>query len=1269
MSRSTRSSTSWETVTSSSDLSATSFPSSSSASSSSSGYGDINEYDERSNGNTATDVSMIESMIESYTSKRRTPSRLLTNSSQAKNRIACKLMEGYTLMGNGEVCLRCRMPLMVDGKNRDDNSDYDNCGRKRKKKKTTGICVVCDEECASAAEFERKLVMFSAMHAKLMVDDDDDNADEDQDDGSKDRTNDHVQHNMRRAYSVEKSVRSCDYSDDENSVSYENEDSYEEAIVDEDGAIDAIELWNSETDGDDNNAPLIEDYDVLPYQGEDTSMNIEVALRRRCKFCAMDIDESTRCTYCYVSPKLDSVDEIGSPSVSDFSMLDNFLQEENLDLFIIGSTLERNEQEDAVEHSPKEGSRDDIRKEGKLQVKTNENTSNETVMMNTCNNNDGAATHSENSSSREDINQQRSPVDEEEREVIEVTPNNDCRTNLPLLGKMREAAKAAKKLLRGLENSQSQYEKEARMTHPVKVAHATHPIKAVLVSNTLHDTNGRSHMIAEEHNAAETNEEVPEDSDDNREGILEGKKKQDDQERDVVGVNSIPPVLKKTREAVKAAKQAVARPMDSLKNPTSQCVEKSSMAHPIKVVLVNNSRNALPPPKKKNFGKSRLITRDDNALENEGARSGNEGEGGGGGDAIEKENFIEVLQPLVKTMLAGSCGSALTFGHDFPSEVGLGNRQVAHNDEGRDLSATNSAMNEKLQSNQSKHKPMTMPLLGKVALLNCENIANAAADSSPRLNKNEVVKNLIAKFWQENFEKEQLRRVVPTSHSTNASRSRPRHPFNKDVGLAAMEHRDNILSDEMASDLTAGTNAIRNGFYRDRIDPPERDQAVNYSVVTSGIDPPEEAETICSSATTLRYNLTAVDNTPTISRYDVRGEERNPPTSREDENNDDVSPGGYRRIATSLTKFDQGNLNALTIPGNYFATREKGSNSGVDSFSNKWRTMRDDSMSSIVLHANTEYDVFTRRDDMPSIMDGVDIRERLEQLEFESSRWETNKGCQLTPAESVSRPSSSSSSRELATICEDTTYGAIPTALHPIGSQEKQLLHYDFLPTFDQPEEVTKSIEVISRDYVAKRESCNILSVDDIFSNTMSPSLIRYGAFEELSFSHVESPSYGSISRGVGHEKNLDTSGLNHTSRHSRSDDVYQLLLSGGGGNADTSEGNSHKAMSEALDNKDYHGKDYSHLNEHPELKPITRESEMSYVPRLPSSSGVFSAIYENIAHKNMSEANFQNVKQDKAHSPLSPTAAARRQRYKEYLIAKKSSPTVQPPSFDVSIE
>jgi hypothetical protein len=193
--------------------------------------------------------------------------------------------------------------------------------------------------------------------------------------------------------------------------------------------------------------------------------------------------------------------------------------------------------------------------------------------------------------------------------------------------------------------------------------------------------------------------------------------------------------------------------------------------------------------------------------------------------------------------------------------------------------------------------------------------------------------------------------------------------------------------------------------------------------------------------------------------------------------------------------------------------------------------------------------------------------------------------------------------------------------------------------------------------------------VDDIFSNTMSPSLIRYGAFEELSFSHVESPSYGSISRGVRYEKNLDTSGLNHTSRHSRSDDVYQLLLSGGGGNADTSEGISHKAMSEALHNKDYHDKDYSHLFEHPELKHTTRESEMNYVSRLPSYSGVFSATNEVISHKNMSEANFQNGKQDKAHSPLSPTAAARRQRYKEYLIAKKLSPTVQPPSFGVSIE
>ena len=220
------------------------------------------------------------------------------------------------------------MPLMVHGKKRDDNPDLDNSRGERKR--TTGICVVCDEECASAAEFERRLVMFSAMHATLTVDDDDDCADED---------------NMRRGCNVEISVRSCDYLNDENEDSHENEDSCEEAIVDEDGANDAPDLWNLETDGDDNNSPMMEEYDVLPYQGEDTSMDIEVAFRRRCKFCAMDIDESKRCEYCYVAPKLDSVDEIGSPSVSDSSMLGSSLKEENADLFNIGSTLERSEQE------------------------------------------------------------------------------------------------------------------------------------------------------------------------------------------------------------------------------------------------------------------------------------------------------------------------------------------------------------------------------------------------------------------------------------------------------------------------------------------------------------------------------------------------------------------------------------------------------------------------------------------------------------------------------------------------------------------------------------------------------------------------------------------------------------------------------------------------------------------------------------------------------------------------------------------------------------
>ena len=281
-------------------------------------------------------------------------------------------------MGNGEVCLRCRIPLMVDNENRNDNYNDDNCGREPK---GTGICVVCQEECVSAAEFERKLVMFSAMQAQLTVEDDDNEVADDHDDNSKAHTNNHVKHGAKRGYDVEKSIR---LSDD---VGDKNDESLKKATADEGGVTYMSKLWNSETDGDDNDTLVMDDLLVLSNRDEDALMNIEVTLRQRCKSCGMDIEnlrivnDCFYCPYCHVAPKLDSEDESGSSVVSVSSILGNFLQKSNVDLLNVGLTLKLQEQEEEVEHPPEEETSYDIRKEEKLQGDAYKNTSSKIMMM------------------------------------------------------------------------------------------------------------------------------------------------------------------------------------------------------------------------------------------------------------------------------------------------------------------------------------------------------------------------------------------------------------------------------------------------------------------------------------------------------------------------------------------------------------------------------------------------------------------------------------------------------------------------------------------------------------------------------------------------------------------------------------------------------------------------------------------------------------------------------------------------------------------------
>jgi hypothetical protein len=953
------------------------------------------------------------------------------NSSQAKKRIACKLMEGYTFMGNGEVCLRCRIPLMVDNENRNDNYNDDNCGREPK---GTGICVVCQEECVSAAEFERKLVMFSAMQAQLTVEDDENEVADDHDDNSKAHTNNHVKHGAKRGYDVEKSIR---LSDD---VGDKNDESLKKATADEGGVTYMSKLWNSETDGDDNDTLVMDDLLVLSNRDEDALMNIEVTLRQRCKSCGMDIEnlrivnDCFYCPYCHVAPKLDSEDESGSSVVSVSSILGNFLQKSNVDLLNVGLTLKLQEQEEEVEHPPEEETSYDIRKEEKLQGDAYKNTSSKIMMMDR--NKEGKAAGEKEEVSEKEIS------DEGEQEEVEGPTREDIVRIITMMDS-----------------------REAGATH--------------INNSSSKDT------------------------------IYQQRRPNDDKEREDVGEKPKNLLLVTTKEATNAANEAVAWPNAILGKSQSQVLKKPRTPHPINVVLVCDSKDALPSPNKTKLLKSHLIAKEDIVV----------GDGGGGGGSCVQEDNIEVLQPLVETMSTGSCCSALTFSHDFPSDA----------------------------SNQNKHNSRRAPLSDKTALIDHEHIVNASAISSsteavpsPRINKNEFVKSLIAKFWQENNDYYRERIDPP-----ERSRSDPPTIMTPHIG------ERNNSADEVV------------------------DQELNCCFSTSGLDPPEETKTI--STITLRYIPTAADTFPQFPRtasmalsscYDVVEDSTLAPSGKK--NNDvvdiNVSPEDCRRIAR----------------------REDGSSSSCDdSFYNKWRAMRDNAMSSVA--------------DTPSVMDSVDIRDQLEQLEFEFSHRETksNTGRPHTSAELVNRPSCLSLPGKLSTICEDTSYAAIPSALHPIGNPEHRVLNCGFSPCGSEPS--SERIASISRDHDAKRESCDI-------SNTLSPSLMRYGPLDEFSFSQIESPSYTSIDRGVAYDHTLYTSEFNQTSRHSGSigNDI------------------SHKSMSVALQQNGYHDTDYSRVKEAPQTKQI---------------------------------------------SSLSPTAAARRQRYKEHLIATKSSLSVQSPSFHVSIE
>ncbi|KAL7554346.1 hypothetical protein ACHAWF_017785 [Thalassiosira exigua] len=190
---------------------------------------------------------------------------------QAKKTIALKLMEGYSLKGNGEICFRCQMPLMLDkrkrqAQNQEHQEELNISSPEISHNDNVGVCVVC-KMVDDAEDFERKLVMFTLSHA----------AQNDDEEGTE-------SHEI---------------------VEVEEEDGGEE----EEGKVEDI----LDSCSEDIEPPLdpneelnwVNDVNILPLEDEDRG-SIEIILRQRCKHCAMDRSDSchplsNECPFCHVA--------------------------------------------------------------------------------------------------------------------------------------------------------------------------------------------------------------------------------------------------------------------------------------------------------------------------------------------------------------------------------------------------------------------------------------------------------------------------------------------------------------------------------------------------------------------------------------------------------------------------------------------------------------------------------------------------------------------------------------------------------------------------------------------------------------------------------------------------------------------------------------------------------------------------------------------------------------------------------------------------------
>lgn len=149
------------------------------------------------------------------------------------------------------------MPLMIESTSGGDNNKNNNDNNNS----TTGVCIACEEE------FERKLVEFAAIHAKKTSDEDDEDG-EDEDDESNDNGYDEFIDD--------------DYDDDDEDDASSSCSSYSKHVSRTRTVVKkSVKFGNLPRRGredDDVKVVVMDDSNILSYQVNGASMNIEVTL-------------------------------------------------------------------------------------------------------------------------------------------------------------------------------------------------------------------------------------------------------------------------------------------------------------------------------------------------------------------------------------------------------------------------------------------------------------------------------------------------------------------------------------------------------------------------------------------------------------------------------------------------------------------------------------------------------------------------------------------------------------------------------------------------------------------------------------------------------------------------------------------------------------------------------------------------------------------------------------------------------------------------------